>query len=98
MKKNTKLILLILTLIIIITAITFYFQTNTYEIVFYNDGNIYETINVRKNKTMTRPNTPIKDGYIFLGWYDQDNNLFDFKNNIDKNMILVAHWGQIVEE
>lgn len=98
MKKRTKLILLILTLIIIIGGITFYFQTNTYEVVFYNDGNIYETVNVRKNRMMDRPTNPTKDGYIFLGWYDQDNNIFDFKTNINKNMVLVAHWGQIVEE
>ena len=36
---------------------------------------------------------PEKEGYVFMGWYDEDGNVFDFENKIDKNMILIAHYG-----
>lgn len=98
MKNNLKFILLGISIVALITAIIFYFRINTYQVNFYSDGQIYQSIETRRNRQMKEPNTPIKEGFIFIGWYDEEGNVFDFEQNITKNMNLIAHWGEIVKE
>ncbi len=97
MKKDKK-VLFIVGILILIIMIFIYFKNNTYEVKFYSDGNVYETIDIRKNRPMKRPENPLKDGYVFLGWYDESGNIWNFNTSVSKNMNLVAHWGQIVKE
>ena len=98
MEKNSKVIILGIVVIVLILGIFIYFKNNTYEVIFYSDGEIYETINVHKNRPMNRPEQPTKEGYVFLGWYDETGETWNFSNNVSKNMALVAHWGQISNE
>ena len=48
---------------------------------------------VYENGKVEKPTDPIKEEYIFDGWY-LDDQLFDFSKNIDKNIILVAKYKE----
>ncbi len=98
MKNTAKVLILIAIVVVLISGIFLYFKNNTYKIIFYSEGKVYETMDVRKNRPMVKPDSPQKDGYLFLGWYTEDGESFDFDKKITDNQILVAHWGQIVEE
>jgi len=95
MKKNTKYILLFLILIVLVAGIVIYFKTNTYYVNFYSEGTLIERIETRKNRAIKEPTSPTKEGYMFIGWYDQNGELFDFNNNITKDINLNAGWGKI---
>lgn len=52
---------------------------------------------VLKDGKVSAPNTPEKEGYEFLGWYDQEDTTkkYDFgKSKVQKNITLVAKWGK----
>lgn len=96
--KNKKIILLGLLVILLIISITAYIKVSVYQVIFYSDGNLYETIEVRKNKTITPPKNPTKEGYIFIGWFDSEGNGFDFKEKVNQNIVLSAGWGKLATE
>ena len=41
--------------------------------------------------------TPVKDGYIFIGWYDGDTKV-NIKYVVSKNVTLKARWTEIKSE
>lgn len=59
-----------------------------------NGGSAVENQTIEKNKTLTEPKTPTKEGYIFAGWYiDEDcSELFSFETEIAENITLYAKW------
>ncbi len=69
-----------------------------YTVTFDVDEGIKVTISVESNHTIDEPTAPTKSGYIFQGWYKENQfiNLWDF--NYDKilgNTTLYAKWIQI---
>lgn len=65
----------------------------TYLVTFDSDNgqnNTYQTIEV--NNKVTKPETPTKTGYTFLGWYDSDNNEYDFSKPVTSDINLTAKW------
>lgn len=98
MKENRKFIALIGIMLIIILGIWFYIKTDIYFVAFYQEEAVYKTVKARKNKPMKEPIQPKKEGYVFIGWYTEEGELFDFNQNINGNLKLIAHWGQIVTE
>jgi len=59
-----------------------------------NGGN--ETIkqqSVEEGKTATKPENPTREGYIFGGWYLNDNE-YNFSTKITKNITLKAKWNE----
>lgn len=46
----------------------------------------------------TKPETPVRDGYQFAGWYTDESctNKFDFNNGIHSNTTLHAKWNYVV--
>jgi uncharacterized repeat protein (TIGR02543 family) len=60
-----------------------------------NGGSNVESINVSDGNLIDQPNSPIKDGYIFYGWYKDINltELFDFTEDlITQDTTLYAKW------
>lgn len=47
---------------------------------------------IEQGKIITKPTDPTKEGYIFLGWYDEEGNLFDLSSVISKDITLIAQW------
>ena len=70
---------------------TIYFNTN--------GGSNVDSQTILENNTISKPNDPIKDGYIFDGWYldSNFNNKYDFNTNIHENKIIYAKWIESIK-
>lgn len=82
----------ILILIIILMCVTSF---KKYSVVFDSTmGTSVETQQVTKNKTVKKPKDPTMDGYIFKGWY-LDNEEYDFSTRVTKDITLTGKWEKI---
>lgn len=95
MKIKLKGILLCAFIILLIVSITIYFKTNVYFVAFYDEGNLVKAVETRKNRPMKYPYSLTKEGYLFLGWYDENGEIFDFGQTINHNLKLTAGWAKI---
>lgn len=71
-----------------------------FKVYFKNDdGSNIDIITIKENNTINKINDPIKDGYLFKGWYLEDSNeLFDFNQGIISDVYLVARYEKLSEE
>ena len=51
-----------------------------------------ENQTVPYKKTAQQPEEPVREGFTFSGWYDQDGKLFNFATQIIRNTNLTARW------
>lgn len=65
------------------------FEECKFSVKLIVDENTFANKNVSYNKTLTDITEPVKVGYKFVGWYD-DDNLFDLDTKITKDYTLVA--------
>ena len=42
--------------------------------------------------TVSEPETPVRDGFTFGGWYSDDGSKYDFTNPVNSDMTLKAVW------
>ena len=74
------------------------FTINEYTVSFntFSESTI-ESKTVKYNKTITAPTAPTKEGYIFDGWYSDENfvNKFNFNTPITSNTTLYAKWNAL---
>lgn len=56
-------------------------------------GSSIDSIIVNYNNLVTKPQNPVKDGYVFKYW-SYNGNIFDFNTPITTNTTLVAVWEQ----
>lgn len=56
---------------------------------FLVDGEFFESLGVPENDTAPEPEAPVKEGYTFVGWYENDT-LFDFSKPITEEHTLNA--------
>ena len=94
MKRLLLSTLLVATLLLLIscTAVSF-------EISFIDDGEVVHTISTSGSETITLPNTPVKEGFVFEGWYwDKNTWQKPFNANsllnepLSANMSVYAKW------
>ena len=68
---------------------------SSYTVKFDTDGgSTIKSQSINRNKTVTEPTAPTKDGYAFDGWYT-DKNLtlgYDFDTKVTKSFTLYAKW------
>ncbi len=86
---------LVCAIILIILGIVVFFKATSYTLTFVVDGSAYQTLNVRKNASANTITTPMKDGYVFIGWYDENGNLFDADSTILEDAVYYARWAII---
>ena len=68
----------------------------SYKVDFYlNDNDIYTSIEVEEGKFVVVPENPVRDGYEFKGWIDENGKIFDLKTEIIDNIKLYADWRKI---
>jgi len=60
------------------------------------DG-VYHRSTVRRGNTASAPPLPLREGYVFQGWYlDQSGqNRFNFNSTINENINLYARWTAV---
>ncbi len=53
-----------------------------------------KSVSVSRNNVITAPKAPVKDGFVFDGWYTDKNfaTKFDFNTKITKSITLYAKW------
>ena len=62
-------------------------------VTFDSDGGSnVSTQEVEAGNKATKPSDPVKDGFTFDGWLDNNGNAFDFNTPIMSNITLYANW------
>lgn len=69
----------------------------TYQVDFNTKGGtIYKSIQVKPNSIIEKPNDPLMEGYIFTGWYkDNEETEYDFSKEVTSSFVLNAKWKKI---
>ncbi len=96
--SNKKQAIITLVMGIIIIAIILFLVikgcTPSYKVAFdSNGGTVVSTLKVKRDNTVKKPKDPTKEGYVFSGWY-LDDELFDFNTKITQNIELEARWEE----
>ncbi len=67
----------------------------TYTVTFNTDGGTkLSSIKVKENDLITKPDTPVKEGYNFLGWY-LNNKTYNFSTKVTSDITLLAKWEKV---
>ena len=65
-----------------------------YTVMFNSHGGSeVESQSVESGQTVTEPEDPTKEGYVFTGW-ELNGYEYNFSAPVNQNMILVAAWGK----
>ena len=70
-------------------------EINKYTVCFFVDNNLYYEEEIKENEKIEYINAPIKEFYEFVGWYDENNDEFDFSSSITGNVNLDAKYEKI---
>ena len=72
-------------------------KINQYSITFNsNGGSVVDKITQNYNTTVAKPADPTRDGYVFLGWFeDGKETAYEFNRVEARNVILIAKWGEL---
>ena len=89
MSKKTKRKIIVI--ILVLLGILFYVNRK-HEVVFDTmGGTTIDSVKIRNNRILTKPETPVREGFRFDDWY-YDGYVFDFDEKITKDVTLVARW------
>ena len=89
--QNKKLFLIIGLVLIVICIVSLFFYNKQETVVFMDGYEVYYSRKVDFNKTISEPQEPKKDGYIFKGW-KVEGKLFSFDTHVKENLTLTAVW------
>lgn len=71
-------------------------QKAIHEVTFESNGGLkVEAVKVTDNKTLTLPKEPTKEGYVFEGWFENEDlsgEAYDAKKPVKKSFKLYAKW------
>ena len=68
---------------------------NKFEVSFEtNGGDAIAKQTVNENETVTEPTAPLKKGYVFVGWFTDEEltKEYDFNTKVTENLALYAKW------
>ena len=57
-----------------------------------NDGTEITELQVKSGEKLSRPETPVKEHYVFGGWYNGDTEWVFETDTVEKDMTLTAKW------
>ena len=59
-----------------------------------NGGSVIESQKINKNDCVIKPESPVKDGFVFDGWYlDKEfEEIYNFDTQVEKSFTLYAKW------
>lgn len=65
----------------------------TYTVTFdSNGGSDVPSQEIEEGNKATKPSDPVKDGFTFDGWLDNNSDAFNFDTPIMSNITLYANW------
>lgn len=92
---NKKIIISAGVLLIALVAVFVAVNFRTYTVTFDSKmGTSIQAQEVKVNDTAKVPNAPVMTGYIFEGWYLNDEK-FNFDTKITEDIVLTAKWTEI---
>ncbi len=62
---------------------------------FYSDDQIINSIQLKEGEILTEPTAPTKENYRFDGWYDNNEQKWDFINAVYNDTNLYAQWTKL---
>mgnify|MGYP004667179429 CR=1 FL=1 len=90
-KKKITISLIIVILVLLILVLFLFFKGKTVTISFKVDD-IVSTVKVKEGETVTIPDNPVKEGYIFGGFVNETGNVLLPTSKISKDVTLKANW------
>ena len=96
--KKQNYFFIFFVVVCIIVLIFVYVKTDVYQVTLAIDGEVYKTVEVRKNTEYGSIERPEKEGFTFLGWYDENNNLLEETTKITDDIVYYAKWAVIVTD
>lgn len=97
MSLKTANILVCVTLLLLIAVTIFLVRHNGFTVQFDTNGGSYvESCKAMHSETVSPP-TPVKEGYVFTGWYlDRDCTVkWDVQNDkVTQSLTLYAGWEE----
>ena len=66
-----------------------------YSVTFRVDGNVYQTLPVPTEGTLTFPESPVKNGYTFVGWFEGADQITEINAGTARNVVLDAKFNII---
>ena len=96
MRSKYRYTLILIAILIGISAfLLFRYYTKTYSVTFdTKGGTIYATQEVKPGEIAEVPEDPVMEGYIFLGWYVNDE-MYDPDTIINSDLTVIARWDKI---
>ena len=92
MKKENIALLVVSIVLVAIFVYSLFFSTPTYTVSFNTDGGSnVSSVKVKRNKTVTKPEDPTKEGYKFVSWQISGAD-YDFSYPITEDLELTAKW------
>lgn len=101
-KIDKQLIITIICCTLVLIAFGIYafkkLSVPEYKVTFNTDGGTsIEAIVVKKNKTITKPQDPTKDDYLFVRW-ELNEKEYNFNKKITGNITLKAIWEEDISK
>jgi len=96
MTKIKSILMTLAVLLIVPLFLTGCKETETYYTIVFDtkDGNSIDSIQVKHGDKITRPEDPIKDSYVFDGWF-VDNIKWSFVAfGVASDVTLTARWSE----
>lgn len=65
-----------------------------------NTGEELDPQKVKKGEAVAKPSNPSRSGYVFAGWYldEECNNAYDFASPVNSDLILYAKWEEVKKD
>lgn len=91
-KKISMIVLTVLSVVVLVAC-----DNTKYTVTFDSNGGTPATTEkvVAKGKKVEMPNDPVKENYVFAGWYDNeelDGDAYNPDTPVTKNFTLYADW------
>ena len=88
----------IMSVIVILLIVLGMYYTRTYTVILDTQGgSMMHSLEVKPNTILEKPEDPIKEGYLFDGWYYADSGKdYTFDEPIKDNLHIKARWKSIM--
>ena len=65
-----------------------------------NTGEELDPQKVKKGEAVAKPSNPSRSGYVFAGWYldEECNTAYDFASPVNSDLILYAKWEEVKKD